>query len=892
MYCTDHLVDVISDDIYAQTRIFNLVGEKGVGKSHMVAELMEERRKRGAPCGYLDFEEYKGVGKHTTLNALYQICDYLTIKHGMALTKFEIVDEVNSERWGKIPYCQRKKEVVASAIDQASDLSELVVDVISEFRDLPYVGVGISLFQRASKLAYAVYHSHSPAYQSYKEFRTACRNMSDSELMQQLPLSLASDVEREAKGDCLGHSILVVVDNVPAESIHYGWLDALISHTEHVTWVFVSHTPIHYTNCPVVTIPIQPMDKEQLKIYLEGKQKGWTECVVDVLFRISHGLPLRVERMLEYAAQKGGEREIDWEQMEKLGYQSIARESLNGLSLHEKEILFQLNFAQSFDEDLFSRMFPGRLFGLYRNWFRSSLFSEMEPGRYKVQPALKEEIAAYMRQLDGDLERVCREKLYRAEYAWFQELDVSSPCDMSQCDYHLRNLLAYGMDQPSPDGYARDLIGLRGILLELGYTTEYCDTLAGLADRVDKSVRIAVYREMAMIYLGISQFEKSRGAIQQGMKLLKQHDAENWITFSFILMELEYISPSDEQNAVQHCVDIAEQLLDVLKKNMEKIPFKHYINSMVKTHLYLAKAYIVKNEYEKGASHAQYVLDLCAKPELCSALALHASYAKAQEYMGEIHSMKGEQEAALNCYRSAVKNYGVAEVVQPYWDASFCLNVGMIYKRMGEACLDLAKEQSERERRGDLEAEALTSMDHAWKKYKEVRTKHPELADTYCKIGFACNTLLEYFWSTDDHGADVEKYLEQGHENLQMAFQMLGGSQTNRELANIACTLNRLEGCYFARIGQDARAQEAFAQSETWGRTAISVAPRHPYGYLVLAECCLALGRFLQDEGKQTDGILTLQEGLKQIRIAKEYAGNSNRHFQSVEDQLLCRLNG
>lgn len=892
MYCTDHLIDIISDDIYARTRIFNLVGAKGVGKSHMVAELMEERRKRGAPCGYLDFEEYKGVAKHTTLNALYQICDYLTIKHGMALTKFEIVDEVNSERWGRIPYCQRKKEVVASAIDQASDLSELVVDVISEFRDLPYVGVGINLFQRASKIAYAVYHSHSPAYQSYKDFRTACRNMSDSELMRQLPLSLASDVEREAKEERSDHPILVVVDNVPAESIRHSWLDALISHTGHVTWVFVSRTPISYANGSVVTIPIEPMDKEQLKIYLQRKREGWAERVVDILFRISHGLPLRVERMLEYAAQKGGEREIDWGQLEALGYQSIARESLSSLSLHEKEILFQLNFAQSFDEDLFSRMFPGRLFGLYRNWFRSSLFSEMEPGRYKVQPALKEEITAYMRQLDENLERVCLERLYRAEYTWFQELDITSACDMSQCDYHLRNLLAYGMDHPSLDRYARDLIGLRGILLELGYTTEYCDTLAGLVERVCPSVRIAIFREMAIIYLGISQFKESRRAIQRGMELLTQRDAGDWITFSFILMELEYISPSDEENAVQHCVDIAEQLLDVLKKNKDKIPFRHYINSMAKAHLYLAKAYIVKNEYDKGVSYARYVLELCADPELCSVLALYASYAKAQEYMGEIHSMRGEQEKALHCYRSAVRNYGLAEVTQPYWDASFCLNVGMIYKRMGEACLDLAKEQTERERRDALEAEALSSMDHAWKKYKEVCGKQPELADTYCKIGFACNTLLEHFWSRDDHRADVKKYLEQAHENLQTAFQMLDGGQTNRELTNIACTLYRLEGCYYARIGKKTQAQDAFVQSEKWGRVAISVAPRHPYGYLVLAECCLARGGILLDGGNQAQGELTLQEGLEQIRTAKRYAGNSNRHFQSVEDQILCRLNG
>lgn len=40
------------------------------------------------------------------------------------------------------------------------------------------------------------------------------------------------------------------------------------------------------------------------------------------------------------------------------------------------------------------------------------------------------------------------------------------------------------------------------------------------------------------------------------------------------------------------------------------------------------------------------------------------------------------------------------------------------------------------------------------------------------------------------------------------------------------------------------------------------------------------------------DGTMKLQEGLEQIRTAERYAGNSNRHMQSVEEQILDRLNG
>ena len=103
MYCTDQIDDLLRDNRYSDTRVFNLYGGKGVGKTHMAAELMETRRKAGTPCGYLDFNEYKGMSSHTTLNALYQLCDYLTIKHNISLTQFEIADEVNCERWGRIP---------------------------------------------------------------------------------------------------------------------------------------------------------------------------------------------------------------------------------------------------------------------------------------------------------------------------------------------------------------------------------------------------------------------------------------------------------------------------------------------------------------------------------------------------------------------------------------------------------------------------------------------------------------------------------------------------------------------------------------------------------------------------------------------------------------------
>ena len=891
MYCTDRIEDILLDRAYAEEQIFNLYGGKGVGKTHLTAQLLEERRKAGRPCGYLDFDEYRGMSPQATLNALYQICDYLTIKHNIALPQFEIADEVNCERWGKIPYCQRKKNVVCSTIDQTSDISELVVDVISEFRDLPYIGLGIRLLQRASKLAYSVYHTHSPAYLAHKSFREKCQNMSDMELLRQLPISLANDVEQSAAAPKANRAILVVVDNYNEAQIDNSWLDTLISNTRHVTWVFVSRSPIRYANGHVVPVPVAPLDKEQLKCYLERQHYPYNDTLLDCLMNTSGGIPLRIERMLEYAARKGQCSPSDWEQIQALGYQHIALELLHNLSVNEKEILFQVNFAQSFDEELFSRMFPGRLFSLYHSWFQSALFSEDEHGRFKVQGAMKEEITAYMLRMGGDsLVETCKKNLYLAEYSWFRDFDRTSKCPMAQCDYHLRNLLAYGMELPSADQCARDLLSISRTLLELGYTTEYCEALSRLSGQVSAPIRIDIFQEMAILYLRISKFSESRTAINQGMELLGPHDPERWITFSLILMELEYISPSETPDAVRHCIEIAENLIQVLEANIDHIPYKHYINSMVKAHLYLAKTYIIKNDYSRGMQHASYVLELCSDTKKCSALALHANHAKAQEYMGEIKAMEEEWSAALSYYRSAAENYQLAEAVQLYWDAAFYLDFGLIYKRLGEASLSLAKRQTSLDKKLAFEKAAQADMDHALKKYGEVCRQRPELIDAYCKIGFLYNMFLEYFWDRDDHQAAVERYFEQAHDNLQAALQIVGLNHANRQLANISCTLTCMHGRYLAYRGEDAKAEQAFCQSIQYGRAAVSMAPGHPYGYLVLSECCLALGKFFADRERIREASEVLEEGLSHIRTAERYAGNTNRHFQTIQVEILQYL--
>ena len=41
MYCTDRIEDILLDRAYAEERVFNLYGGKGVGKTHLTAQLLE-----------------------------------------------------------------------------------------------------------------------------------------------------------------------------------------------------------------------------------------------------------------------------------------------------------------------------------------------------------------------------------------------------------------------------------------------------------------------------------------------------------------------------------------------------------------------------------------------------------------------------------------------------------------------------------------------------------------------------------------------------------------------------------------------------------------------------------------------------------------------------------
>ena len=118
----------------------------------------------------------------------------------------------------------------------------------------------------------------------------------------------------------------------------------------------------------------------------------------------------------------------------------------------------------------------------------------------------------------------------------------------------------------------------------------------------------------------------------------------------------------------------------------------------------------------------------------------------------------------------------------------------------------------------------------------------------------------------------------------------MGHDHKNRQLANISCTLACTHGRYYAYTGDYEKAEQAFLQSVQYGHTAVSVAPKHPYGYLVLSECCLALGKFFLDQGRQQEAAEILKESLSQIRTAESYAGNTNRHFQSIQEELLRYL--
>ena len=370
------------------------------------------------------------------------------------------------------------------------------------------------------------------------------------------------------------------------------------------------------------------------------------------------------------------------------------------------------------------------------------------------------------------------------------------------------------------------------------------------------------------------------------------NDINSELEFASIQMNLEYIAPTNDANAVTSCIDIANRYIKTLENSIQNIPYKTYISNMVKVKLYSAKEYIIQKDYYNSETCLNYIFQLCNDPAKLNILSLHSSLAKAQEHMGEIYVEKKEVHLAIESYKKAVENYQIAEVLQPFWDSDFYLNLGLIHKRLAEEYFKLSIEDLEHNE--TFIHNALEHLDIALSKYTQVKERVPELIDTYCKTGFAYIAAADQLWKDNRWNRQVEQYLRDATNTLDQALEQISmnsGEQSNgnRQIANSRCIISRINALYHERIGNYIDAERFFEQTLQDGKYAIQTAPNHPYGYMEAANGYLTYSSFLINQNQKEKAKEMILHGLRMIADADSFIDNTTG-FIDIRHSLELNL--
>jgi len=636
---------------------------------------------------------------------------------------------------------------------------------------------------------------------------------------------------------------------------------------------------------------VEKLNRREMEEFLKTEKNLLDPQELAWFIDLCDGNPLHVERAWEYISQQRSRLgKIDWDALRTKEYEAIAAEALRGMPADRKEMLFQLNLSRYFDEELFCSLFPGRIFPLQKEWFKSSLFTELEPGKtYCVQNSMREEILNHMDALGATV--FCYRNLFRAEMDWLRRAAVSSAkVTVEEIGQHMQSLFLYGKHIGSISDYFDSLMEVKRVLVNGGQMYSFYREMQWLSTQRAESIRLSALKEVASMAVHLSDYSSARAAIRDGLALAQQNgDVESQLTFVSIQMNLEYIAPSAGKNAADECIRVAARYMDVLGANIKRIPYKTYILNMAKVKLYLAKEYVIKEDFDEAKAQLGYLFDLCSDPRKLSALSLYSYYGKAQEQMGEIFSALKDRRGALEMYEKALETYQVAEVLQPYWDSEFYLNFGLVHKRTAEGFFHLSQVSGE-----DRDAHIYTATQHldsALSKYEEVKSRVPEVIDTYCKMGFAYVTAAEYLWQEDRWNDALERYLLAAEDILKEALEQIehnGGEHTNgnRQLANSRCIVTRTFGLYYARRNLPEEAERWFKKALEAGQSAIHAAPGHPYGYMEAADGHLQYTRFLARHGRREEARFIAEQGMRILMQADQSCDDQPATTRSIRRAL------
>ncbi len=860
--------------------VLNIHGEIGIGKSAFIHHIMKEpmfiNRMVG---GYIDLGRISTTSENEMIDILYELCDQLKRISSFKPIDFRIADIIDSRRNKRIPYSERENSLLGSGeiMDTALDATDVASSFTSSIIDLTYLGTGL----KALKIISKVYKKYKDISSNDKEKYKYYDSMDDKMLRGSLPSALAEDLKiTEAKG-C--KRIVMFIDNFKRNSSdieenNNEWINKLIKGSGgNVLWVLVSREKLESEIDGLEYLEIKNIDDEDMRSYLETQIEN--KDTIDRIISLCHGSPFYMHRVLETIIEKGDFSDNDWKRLESNERKGIALEYLQHLSNEKREPLYLLSYACVFDSNIFHILFPERIFALNDKWFNGSTFESVSEGLYNVQSSMADVIHEYLADYNPQIEIECFNRLFDAERLLIKHMTAAGNLDLHS---HFCCLCQYGRKIKNVRKYYNTLNELKHFLLSRGEARQYYNELVYLLDNIsdENDLRLKLMIDISLLDYYQSDYSKAVERCRAGRLLAEKTDSKtSLLQFIAIEMDIAHIAPSATSGASDQVIALANEYICLLEQMRIDMSYKTYISNKLKTYLYIAQEYTIKENFDEAFRYMTYIFEELDDIRKVNALSLHDLYAKSHEIMGNIYGEAKKHDLEEKMQIKAVEAYNIAEAIQPVWNPEFYLNFGLACKRHSESCLRQSRFE-----------EGIEYMELALSKYMLVKSKNYEITDTYCKIGFACNDSAKYLINNPEYDSKTHEFLTLAENTANEAVIMIedftgAKSNGNRQLCNIRCTASRLSGVLFARNGQNQEAEKSFEKALEYGLKSIETAPSHPYGYYVHAWASYDYAVFLAKEQRNEPASEIAVKGMENVVKAREYTDDKNA-FSDLYDKL------
>ena len=865
-----------------EIRIINIWGESGLGKT-VLAQQFCESHKDSLNIGTFDFNQYTGMSDQVMISGLYDLASTILKKRiATSLNEFTVADAVSSKRDGRIPLAQR-------GVDSGLDFIIQMDEIVEGFLPIPYLGTGLKT-AKAVKNTVQYFLSRSG---ENKDLYDKYDAMNDDELNEALPSALADDLNIQAYGQFRS---IIAVDNYN-KSRAGAWFEKLVSCTKSIIWLIISEKLIERNSEETGYIQVGRLTENEMDIYLKDNCGINVEITREKIKALSNGSIFIIREILDVLDGRMEMDNLKWDSMQRDGITHITSNLFNALSQENREILIQLSFARYFDEDLFHRLFPGRIFEMYRSWFRGSMFSDITENRFTVQSGMKKEVISYVDNVNGKIANECKKNLFNAvkdRLVSFRNKDGEMTLDIKD---ELNSLLSYGKSFQSEDFYVQTIISMRSLFLYSGGSRLYLDVLRTMMNELKnaseqfnnlhiKKVRASVLFELALTEFQTGFYEDAYKHMNEGIAFAKNLE-DNVLLQKFIGIQMKLINISPQitnknNDSILHVIMLSKEYLELLETNRESLTYKEYIQYKISACLFQSDEYRARQDFDSARNCLMEALEICSDPSTLRLLELFRLYACTLEHIGVIEESLGNYQKARENYIKSIEQYRLSELLESSWDSDFYLSWGLVLKRLGETEFYLE----------GLTESSFDNIDKALNKYKMVSEQNPDTIDTYCKIGFACTDSMKKILSLPESSFNslrnhFESYLKKCKEAINEANKyMISNSQGNRQICNITCSLYQNEGVFLHRCGEIDKARNAFCKALESGQDAVRYFSNHPYSYLGLANACLSYKNFLKATGEKDAAEEYTRKGIDAINTARTFTSDENS-FSDIYEKLL-----